>query len=260
MNVVRDPERLALVRRLSAMESQPDPEFDRLARFAASLLRTPAALVTLVEEDRQLFYGCCGVSEPWASARETPLSRSFCHHVVAAGKPLVVSDARQHPLLCDHPAVDDLGIVAYLGVPLCVKAGHRLGALCVIDSHPRDWLTADVAAVDDLAAWAVALIERRVCAADLQRAEQDLAMARAAGEAATLELDQLRRSRKQFVTFVTHELSTPLTVIQGFSEMLRDEALSPDEVREYAADINKEAARLAEIIAQARADQRASGG
>ena len=45
-----------------------------------------------------------------------------------------------------------------------------------------------------------------------------------------------------------HEISGPLTVIQGFSEVIRDEALSREEMQEYAADISKEAARLIESV------------
>ena len=36
----------------------------------------------------------------------------------------------------DNPAVQELGIVAYAGVPL-MHGGHALGTLCVIDVEPR---------------------------------------------------------------------------------------------------------------------------
>jgi signal transduction histidine kinase len=62
------------------------------------------------------------------------------------------------------------------------------------------------------------------------------------------EIEQLSRLRSEFVSIVSHEFRTPLTGIQGFSEMMRDENLSIPEIREYAGDINKDARRLARLI------------
>jgi GAF domain-containing protein len=50
--------------------------------------------------------------------RETPLSYSICQNVVARGRPLVIEDAREMSLTASNLAVQDLGVVAYLGVPL----------------------------------------------------------------------------------------------------------------------------------------------
>jgi signal transduction histidine kinase len=62
------------------------------------------------------------------------------------------------------------------------------------------------------------------------------------------EIEQLSRLRSEFVSIVSHEFRTPLTGIQGFSEMMRDEVLTMPEVQEYAGDINKDARRLARLI------------
>ena len=75
------------------------------------------------------------------------------------------------------------------------------------------------------------------------------------------EIEQLSRLRGEFVATVSHEFRTPLTGIQGFSEMMRDEQLTPAEVREYAGDINKDAQRLARLITDMLdLDQMESGG
>ncbi len=62
------------------------------------------------------------------------------------------------------------------------------------------------------------------------------------------EIDQLSKLRAEFVSTVSHEFRTPLTGIQGFSEMMRDEELPADLMREYAGDINKDAQRLNRLI------------
>ena len=155
---VRDPDRLEALRATGLLDSAPDPGFDRHVRLAAEVLNAPVALVSLVDENRQFFKSCLGVAEPWAGDREAPLSHSFCQHAVAQREPLVVDDAREHPVLRDNPAIVDMGAVAYAGVPLVDAAGQALGTLCVIDSRPRQWSTHQVALLADLAASVVSEI------------------------------------------------------------------------------------------------------
>ena len=62
------------------------------------------------------------------------------------------------------------------------------------------------------------------------------------------QLERLNRAKSEFVSIVSHEFRTPLTGIQGFSEMMRDEPLTLEEMREYAGDINKDAQRLNRMI------------
>ena len=93
--------------------------------------------------------------------RETPLSHSFCRHVVDSGAPLEVVDARTHPKVRDNPAIEDFGIVSYLGMPLTTSDGERLGALCAIDHEPRQWTGRDHGVLEDLAGAAMAEVELR---------------------------------------------------------------------------------------------------
>ena len=116
------------------------------------MLNAPVALVSLVDEDRQFLKSCVGVDETAAGERETPLSHSFCQHAVAQREPLVVNDAREHPVLKTNPAITELGTIAYAGVPLIDAAGHALGTLCVIDKQPRQWSKRQVELLVDLAA------------------------------------------------------------------------------------------------------------
>ncbi len=58
----------------------------------------------------------------WTERRETPLSHSFCQYTVARGEPLVIEDARVHPLVRENLAIPDLRVVAYAGVPLTTSA------------------------------------------------------------------------------------------------------------------------------------------
>ena len=158
---VRDPARLRAVREARVLGTPPEQSFDRLAALAARVLNAPVALISIVDEDRQFFKSCLGMAEPWSTSRQAPLSHSFCQHAVAAREPLVVPDARKHPVLLDNAAIKDMGVIAYAGAPLLGFDGHALGTLCVIDHEPRVWTSDQVEILSDLASAVVTEIELR---------------------------------------------------------------------------------------------------
>jgi GAF domain-containing protein len=155
------PARLAALHDAALLDSPAEEHFDRLARLAARAVNAPVALVSAIDRDRQFFKSCLGLPEPWASQRETPLSHSFCQHVVAAREPVIVSDARTDERLLDNLAIRDLGVIAYLGVPLITREGHAIGTLCVIDHEPRIWKGDEISLVKDVAAAVVTEITLR---------------------------------------------------------------------------------------------------
>lgn len=158
---VGDTERLQALHATGLLESGPEESFERLGNLARRLTGAPTALVSLVDEDRQRFKCCLGLAEPWASAGETPLSHSICKLVVDTPGPLIITDAASDPRLVGNSAVDELGVMAYLGIPLVGTSGHVLGSLCVIDDRPRSWSDADMDAITDVAAAVMAEIELR---------------------------------------------------------------------------------------------------
>ncbi len=148
---VRDAARLAALRELELLDSPPDRTIDRLTRLASKLLDVPVSLVSLVDADRQFFLSQQGLKGEFARARQTPLSHSFCQYAVASEEPLVVADAREDPLLADNLAIRDLDVIAYAGMPLILEDGAAVGALCAIDSKPRDWTEEELESLHDLA-------------------------------------------------------------------------------------------------------------
>ena len=161
VQALAEPGRLAALHDSALLDSPPEEQFDRLARLAARVVNAPVALVSAVDEDRQFFKSCLGLPEPWATRRETPLSHSFCQHVVAAREPVVIRDAREDEKMRDNLAIRDLGVIAYLGVPLITREGHAIGTLCVIDHQPRVWTSEEIELVQDVAAAVVTEITLR---------------------------------------------------------------------------------------------------
>jgi PAS domain S-box-containing protein len=159
--VLADPGRLAAVRHTNLLDTPAEDAFDRVTRMAARLLDVPIALVPLIEDDRQFFKACVGLPEPWASLRQTPLSHSLCQHVLVARQPLAIGDTGRDALARDNPLVRELGLAAYLGVPLIDASGYALGSMCVADHRPRDWTPDQVAILTDLAGLVMAQIQLR---------------------------------------------------------------------------------------------------
>src|SRR6185437_11767148 len=63
-------------------------------------------------------------------------------------------------------------------------------------------------------------------------------------------LERLNRVKSEFMSMVSHEFRTALTGIQGYSEVMSTEETSPDEVKEFAGDINSDAMRLNRMITE----------
>lgn len=148
---LQDSERLAALAGTGLPDSQPEESFDRLTRMVTRLLGVPVALVSLVDDRRQFFKSLQGLNGWAGEQRQTPLTHSFCQHVVIDKAPLIVSNAEQDARVCDNLAIPDLGVKAYLGVPLILPSGHAIGSLCAIDSTSREWSDDDVKALSDVA-------------------------------------------------------------------------------------------------------------
>lgn len=156
-SVVDNADRLDVLASLEIMGTTSDPDFERLTRIAAHALGAEAALVALVDKDRQWFRSCFGI----AGMSETPTEDAFCAHTIALPADedvMVVLDAslddrfRTSALVVGSPHIR-----FYAGAAITVN-GQKIGSLCVMDTRPRAALgPALVAQLVDLAALGSAL-------------------------------------------------------------------------------------------------------
>lgn len=160
--------RLSDMREAGMLSRLDENVFDDAVKLCARLLNVPVSLVSMVDADRQFFKAQTGLGAPWNETRETPLSHSFCKHVVDMNAPLIVNDAREHDLVKDNGAIVDLNVISYLGYPIRNVGGAVLGSFCVIDSQPRDWTEEDLETVALVARGVEAEVRRR-----LERARAD---------------------------------------------------------------------------------------
>lgn len=194
---IEDSQRLDVLRSTTLLDSPPEEAFDRFTRLVGNILHAPVALISLVDKDRQFFKSQAGLPEPYASQRETPLSHSFCQHLLISSQPLVVADARDHPLLQNNLAIRDLKVIAYLGVPLQTLDGKTLGSLCAIDGKSREWTDDEIKILRDLGVWVMTEIELRLLARGCL--------------ANYLELRDAESHRDELAHMLVHDLRNPLT-------------------------------------------------
>lgn len=129
--------------RLAAMQASglvddapPDQRLQALCAEVARNYGVETALISLVLRDRQWFKAYSGLSGKLLADRGTPIEQSFCRHAVDANAPLIVNDAKDHPMFHDNALVTQGLVRGYAGVPLQTSAGTVVGTLCVIDSRP----------------------------------------------------------------------------------------------------------------------------
>jgi phosphoribosyl 1,2-cyclic phosphodiesterase/GAF domain-containing protein len=148
--------RLTALQNLAILDTRPEERFDRLTRIAAAAFNVPAALISLVDADRQWFKSACGLS-----VAETARDLSFCAHVVRAGREMIVPDTLLDDRFADNPlVVEEPRIRFYAGAPLVLDDGSCLGTLCLIDTRPRTLTERDMATLRDLRDLALEEIKR----------------------------------------------------------------------------------------------------
>jgi PAS domain S-box-containing protein len=145
---IDEHERLRRLLQLGIGEGQHHEFLDSVTTLAASIVKSPISLVSLVEADRQFFLSRFGLD-----ASQTGRDESFCGHCVGNKIPLVVNDAQADPRFQQNPLVlDSPHVRAYLGVPLFAgPAQSAVGTLCVIDHAPRSWTTEQQVSLKHLA-------------------------------------------------------------------------------------------------------------
>ena len=151
--------RLAALRDLVVLDSEPEEFFDSITRLAAEVCGAPIALISLVDAERQWFKANVGLP----GVNETPRDVAFCAHAIESDAVFEVPDATRDTRFRGNPLVTGApDIRFYAGAPLILQHGERVGTLCVIDRQPRQLDAAQVRMLHSLAAIASqALVMRR---------------------------------------------------------------------------------------------------
>lgn len=141
-----------------------------------------------------------------------------------------------HPLFRDQPS--------YKLVTPILHGGMLIGILLLDYGASQPELAShELTTIRAIAELASLLIER-------ERAQRERDHALTALQVTKDELEYSNKVKNDFVLILSHEFRTALTGIQGFSELLRDEALSVMEMKEFATDIHVDARRLVRMVTE----------
>jgi len=139
------------------LDSEPEREFDDLARLASQVCDTPFALVTFVDRDRQWFKSRVGVD--WT---ETPRDQAICAHAILGSEVFVVPDTARDKRFSKNPFVlREPKFRFYAGAPLVTADGHAIGTICVLDRVPRGLAPRQIESLSALARQTVSQLELR---------------------------------------------------------------------------------------------------
>ena len=154
-----EEERLVALRKYRILDTDPEPQFDRVASIARRQFDAPIGLVTFMDSDRNFLKARGDL--PF---NESPRAISFCGHAILDDQVLVVNDASADERFSENPIVTgEFHIRFYAGAPLITPTGHRIGTVCVFDTQPREnFDEADKAKLKDLAAIVTDHLEMRL--------------------------------------------------------------------------------------------------
>ncbi|UVO52279.1 diguanylate cyclase [Sphingomonas sp. SUN019] len=172
--IIDETNRLEALRALGDLTDGTGAEFSALVAMAARFVDCPIAMLNLVDRDAQRTVAGHGIE-----LSELPRTVAFCNHTVRKRDLMVVPDAREDVRFQMNPLVTGDGLRFYAGMPVHAPDadGTRqpIGAICVVDTEPRQLSPAAAEALRHLATVAEALIAARGAANESKRQAERMA-------------------------------------------------------------------------------------
>lgn len=143
-----DDQRVELLRQFFCAFTPREERFDRITRLARKLLEVPMCAISIVDTYEQWF-----LSEQGFNTSRVRRDTSLCNHAMVQREMLVIKDTLLDERFANLPQVLGAPFVrAYAGVPLEIEPGLFAGALCVVDTTPRQFNADEIQSLQDLAA------------------------------------------------------------------------------------------------------------
>lgn len=125
------------------LDTIEETELDHITNLAARLTGAPIAAVSFIDAKRLWVKSKVGTD-----ACEVERDIAFCAQAILRDEILEICDASLDINFADNPFVAGPPYIRYYaGAPLITRSGHRIGALCIVDTVPRPAMSADTTAL-----------------------------------------------------------------------------------------------------------------
>jgi PAS domain S-box-containing protein len=142
-----EDKRLNALAEYQILDTLPEKNFDAIARLASQICKTPIALISFVDAERQWVKSSIGID-----IKQMPRADAFCNQAILDDQILEVEDVLEDESFSRNPfIINDPQIRFYAGAPLIDPDGYQLGALCVMDMVRRKLTDEQLGALRTLA-------------------------------------------------------------------------------------------------------------
>jgi signal transduction histidine kinase len=215
-----EKERLFALREFDVVNTAPEQEYDDIVTLAAQICSIGTAHVSLIDSERQWLKAQIGLG-----VQNLDRNLAFCAHTILQDDIFVVPDASKDSRFHDHPMVisESDGIRFYAGLPLTTSEGYNLGALCVIDTKPRELTLDQVNSLRILSKQVIKQLELRKANKTLNVQSQRLQ-----------DKDEIN---KRLLFIIGHDVRSPLASLKGLMGLVKDGTLTSTEFQEMISQI-----------------------
>lgn len=139
--------RLEDLKELNILDTPISKNFERITKITQALFNVPMVAISLLDNERQWLKSTQGIN-----ACETSREDSFCSYAILQDEFFIIKDTLKDDRFVDNPFVTgDPHIRFYAGYPIKSKKGNNLGALCIIDTQPRNFTMEQLNCLKDMA-------------------------------------------------------------------------------------------------------------
>lgn len=144
----REQARLNILNSLNILDTKPEERFDKITKLALERLHVPISTITIIDEKREWFKSCQGLTQRSGSREE-----SFCGHALLASDIFIVEDTLKDQRFLKNPHVIlNPHIRFYAGMSLKHKETNLpIGVFCIKDNKPRKITTEEIGIFLELA-------------------------------------------------------------------------------------------------------------
>jgi len=155
-----EPARQQALDDMHITDAKTDPVLDNLTESARRALGTPIAAITIIDGDMQLMKAASGID-----ANALPRKEAFCDMTIRQPRHLIIDDASADRRYATYSLVtDEPHIRFYAGYPIESPGGQRIGALCVMDTTPRQVTSLEIELLRTLAQYVQEHLWRTIAA------------------------------------------------------------------------------------------------